>query len=397
MIGRTPRRSVFGSDTPVPVPIIKLDDAFKDLKKSIGDPDRRTLPSLLVFFALGVLTTALVSSLSVVWTTVAIATSSALGLGPDPSEASPSGVGYPPTHEWVELVLLAGLFSAALWAVLRRYRGREFSPLVHFGAPTKRKGLIVLLSGYKHTAGLWPLVDDLPRADQKARVEELAGSLEVATTAGAPAPAGVGLNSPGKANTLAARLGGKVAPNPMALRRWVFGTNWGPALASLLHHRSTLEHVWVVSADGKEGRRSKGQEYAFALLARAAVGPHLRVWFGTRKGLVIENASDVADVVRVVDEIYRYEVPKRLHPQEVVTHVTGGTSAMTGGAVLATLNEHRSIEYFRQDFDLVDVVDGVPTPVEVDDAVARGALVEIGTDEGLVPVRPSDRTSDGGG
>ena len=54
----------------------------------------------------------------------------------------------------------------------------------------------------------------------------------------------------------------------------------------------------------------------------------------------------------MVSEVYRSvgSLESNLQPRDVISNYTGGTSAMSGGIIMATLNENREIEYINQKY-----------------------------------------------
>jgi hypothetical protein len=85
-----------------------------------------------------------------------------------------------------------------------------------------------------------------------------------------------------------------------------------------------------------------------------------------------------------ITEIYREAALKyNLEPGQIIADFTGGTAAMSGGMILATVEEERQIEYVRQDKPLL--VDGrARTPEEI---AQEQILITIRTTPTLVPHR----------
>jgi hypothetical protein len=67
-----------------------------------------------------------------------------------------------------------------------------------------------------------------------------------------------------------------------------------------------------------------------------------------------EDSNDIGKVANKIKNIYQKLDAENYNPEDVVANITGGTSAMSGGMILATLAENINIEYVRQGVDLTE-------------------------------------------
>jgi hypothetical protein len=96
----------------------------------------------------------------------------------------------------------------------------------------------------------------------------------------------------------------------------------------------------------------------------------------------------ISRIVRRVSQIYKdAALIYNLEEAEIIADFTGGTSPMSGGMILATVDEGRKIEYLRQDRPLV--VNGKAR--SVGEISQEEILVTISTSHSLVPGSPSAR------
>lgn len=128
-------------------------------------------------------------------------------------------------------------------------------------------------------------------------------------------------------------------------REQLLRSNWGPLVAAAQHHsqNSTLEHCWLVCTRGERGsaKQYEAAEKVVQHFAGKRVKCHKRE---------ITDLNDVGEVARVVDDIYeKAPLGENLVPEQIIADFTGGTSAMSGGVVIATLLKDRHVQYFSQD------------------------------------------------
>jgi len=166
-------------------------------------------------------------------------------------------------------------------------------------------------------------------------------------------------------------------------RRQIFASAWGPLYAAAEYHRDSLRHCWIITTGGSGG--TSADVGVAERVVRLAGDGSLTCYSA---GLTVQNASDVTEVVRVVDRIYRELAPAvGLEPENVVTDITGGTGMMSAGAMLATVGVRRRVQYLRQDADAA-LIDASEKPIRARrrDEIAGGRiLVEVVTGRDVLP------------
>jgi hypothetical protein len=153
-------------------------------------------------------------------------------------------------------------------------------------------------------------------------------------------------------------------------RKRAFETNWGPPILAIEHHLSQLQHCWIACTPQISKEDYAAIEGVVAFIARNA--PSLV----TCHQVALDNPNSILAVQQAIKGIYDIELKEaNLSAQDLIADITGGLSTITGGIVLATLDEDRPIEYLTQGVRLVQ--DGrVLTPQEIRD---RQLLVAIHT------------------
>lgn len=138
-----------------------------------------------------------------------------------------------------------------------------------------------------------------------------------------------------------------------SLRTYAFHSNWGPLIVALERHKPKLEHCWVIctkdTGDPDPKKIKKGSVHQFENFEQVVyhfAGEHVQCHKGFVKGGV--DASHVQSTAHVVHLIYKNASTYGLKDEDIVADFTGGTSAMTAGMILATLDEKRHIEYLSQ-------------------------------------------------
>jgi hypothetical protein len=130
-------------------------------------------------------------------------------------------------------------------------------------------------------------------------------------------------------------------------REQLLKSNWGPLVIAVQHHaqNSTLKHCWLICTRGEAGSavQFEAAEKVIKHFAGKSVRCHKRE---------IASMNDVGEVARVIDDIYE-SAPfgQDLMPEQIIADFTGGTAAMSGGVVIATLLKDRHVQYFSQDPD----------------------------------------------
>jgi hypothetical protein len=197
----------------------------------------------------------------------------------------------------VALSLVA--FSGIYWLMKRHLRPSSTqSKKILFETPAPHDGLIFLLSPYKPRESIFGAVDRIYLDDEKAR-EHLLKS------------------------------------------------NWGPLVVAVQHHAqsSSLKHCWLICTKGATGSAlqfDKAKELIKHFVSKK-VKCHIRE---------IASMNDVGNVAQVVEEIYeKAPLGENLQPDQIIADFTGGTAAMSGGLIIATLLKDRHVQYFSQDPD----------------------------------------------
>jgi len=184
-------------------------------------------------------------------------------------------------------------------------RRRNLQPLVYNSVvPEPHKGLIVMLSKYSPMRG---------QESYETPVE-----IAQATSAGS-----------------------------LDLNKVFAGCNWGQLAFVVRYHASTLQRCWVIVTENSSEKKKDGSkdesEHAEKLIG-----------FLTKKErvvcceiVVIKNPNDIGETAKAISHIYHglTQTGSTLQPRDVIADFTGGTSAMSGGMILATLDEGREIEY----------------------------------------------------
>jgi hypothetical protein len=147
-------------------------------------------------------------------------------------------------------------------------------------------------------------------------------------------------------------------------------SNWGPLAVAVEHHAGTLRHCWVVCSP----QARDDFPHAVALISAVAPGTECHQ-------INLENQNSIVDVQQKILKVYESFGPAcGLSSSDIIADITGGNSAMTGGTVLATLDEERAIEYLRQDTRLVQKNEqGVDMALSREDIREKQLLIGIRT------------------
>ena len=156
------------------------------------------------------------------------------------------------------------------------------------------------------------------------------------------------------------------------LRAELLRSNWGPLVVAVEHHAARLRHCWIACTPGSQAQFDAAQWVVHAFAGPKATC-HQRHC----------DQNDIGDVVNSINYIYEEALMggASLAPHEVIADFTGGTAAMSGGMVVATIEEERQIEYVRQDRPLFRG----STPLTPAEMRQRGVLVAVRTTRRLVP------------
>jgi hypothetical protein len=121
------------------------------------------------------------------------------------------------------------------------------------------------------------------------------------------------------------------------------GCNWGQTAFVIQYHRPALKECWVITTKDKSSEQYQDAEALFKFLVEG--NPDVRFM-----SIEIADAYDISQTAKEVSRIYRELT--LLKQEELMADFTGATAAMSGGMILATLDEGRKIEYVRQDIPL---------------------------------------------
>lgn len=235
----------------------------------------------------------------------------------------------------VDFAVSAGFFAIAFFMMWRNYhRNTPVEPIISLKPPPPHKGLILMLSPYN------------PRSSSLKTVSDVRTSLD----------------------------------NP-TLREDMLKSTWATLVVAAQHHAAALRHCWILCTTGDGG--SSSQYDTAAKIIGALGGPKIQCHKEE-----IDDPNDISKIVPRVSQIYKDATLRyNLEEAEVIADFTGGTSPMSGGMILATVDENRKIEYLRQDRPLV--VNGKARSVA--EISQDEILVTISTSPSLVSGAPAAR------
>lgn len=136
----------------------------------------------------------------------------------------------------------------------------------------------------------------------------------------------------------------------------LFKSNWGQMAFVARYHAPVLRHCWIVCTRGAQG---SSQHFETAAGIVQAIVKSISGREAVCYKVAIDDENDIGQTAQRVAEIYRHlpETAPDLRPQEIIADFTGGTAAMSGGMILATLHEEREIEYIRRGVTLTPELD----------------------------------------
>ncbi|HKX31445.1 MAG TPA: hypothetical protein VJ302_27410 [Blastocatellia bacterium] len=147
----------------------------------------------------------------------------------------------------------------------------------------------------------------------------------------------------------------------------VLKSNWGQMVFGVRYHAPVLRYCWIVCTRGPQGssRHFDMAEGLIRIVVNSVAGREVTCY-----KVEIDDENDIGQTAQHVTEIYRRlsETAPELRPKEVIADFTGGTTAMSGGTVLASLHEDREIQYIRR---------GVPLSLDLDAAAVRAQRIII--------------------
>jgi len=121
-------------------------------------------------------------------------------------------------------------------------------------------------------------------------------------------------------------------------------SNWGQLAFVAAHHSPLLQRCWVVTTP------KSSKEFSVA----AKLIKYVSLKSGGRETICdeikIKDENDIGQTATQVSLVYKGldRHLTGLNPDDVIANFTGGTAAMSGGIILATLDEGRKIEYVSQ-------------------------------------------------
>lgn len=143
----------------------------------------------------------------------------------------------------------------------------------------------------------------------------------------------------------------KIDDESLVLDEVLSQTNWGNLAFTVAFHATVLEKCFLVTT------KETSSEHAENLYEKAEKLINFIVKKQANRSLVCkeknigenkEDSNDIGKVGNKIKQIYENLDRENYSLTDVVANITGGTSAMSGGMILATLAEDRKIEYVRQ-------------------------------------------------
>lgn len=117
-------------------------------------------------------------------------------------------------------------------------------------------------------------------------------------------------------------------------------STWKMPYLALKHHEERLETVYVVTSAGDGGTHRMLPLFTKVM---GVLFPGVTIEGVDGKGLDFEN---IADVYRVIDDLYARLVEKRSYgPEDIMVDITGGLKPNSIAAAMATLAEGRRFQY----------------------------------------------------
>ncbi len=138
----------------------------------------------------------------------------------------------------------------------------------------------------------------------------------------------------------------------------LFKSNLGPFALAARYHAPPLEHCWILTTKQTE------EDFPLAeTLIKFIAGDHVKCYC-----VSVPDPNDIGLTASVVRSIYLQDT---LPAKDIIADFTGGTAAMSGGMILATLDADQDLEYLRQDRSYFGG-DGAP---KGNDAIRKEAIL----------------------
>ncbi len=144
----------------------------------------------------------------------------------------------------------------------------------------------------------------------------------------------------------------KINDETLTLDEVLSNTNWGNLAFTVAFHAPIVEKcliITTVDASKLFDKAEKLVKYIVKKQANRAIECD-----EVKIGEETQDANDIGKVANVIKRCYQKLESESYEFVDVVANITGGTSAMSGGMILATLAEDRNIEYIRQDEKLTE-------------------------------------------
>lgn len=119
------------------------------------------------------------------------------------------------------------------------------------------------------------------------------------------------------------------------------GCNWGQMAFVVRYHAPMLERCWVVVTKGGSAGHFEHAEKLIKHLAERNV---------ECRRIEVSDENDIGETAQAISNLY-CELSKHGEPisaSDVIADFTGSTAAMSGGMIIATLNERENVEYVNQ-------------------------------------------------
>lgn len=243
---------------------------------------------------------------------------------------------------WVADSFLPFLQEIALWSAAR-WRGQPFE--THFGENAAKLVLPLLWFGGLCLFLYWRRRKSLQPRDYQSVVPQPQRGLIVMLSK-------YGRFKDSTAPVNASGISQAIKDKKLDLAQVMSGCNWGQLAFVVRYHAPVLQKCWVIvtnhspkQQNGSEKKDGSIDEFPDAERLINYLARDFRPV--ACECVVINDANDIGQAAQAVSGIYRSlgQTDARLKPSQVMADFTGGTAAMSGGMILATLDEGREVEY----------------------------------------------------
>ncbi|HEX8565167.1 MAG TPA: hypothetical protein VF648_05820 [Pyrinomonadaceae bacterium] len=129
----------------------------------------------------------------------------------------------------------------------------------------------------------------------------------------------------------------RIENNTLDIELVFSGCNWGQSAFAANFHALALKELWVITTEDKSSAQFERAKKLFEFIAGESI---------KCDEVRIKDSNNIGEVARKISQIFRQL--SDLKSEQIISDITGGTAAMSGGMILATLDEGRKIEYVRQ-------------------------------------------------